>query len=121
MALGPERIQSAVKDGYAFPCAMCEHLHWGLDRGLKRCKAAVDDKVCGGPLTGLGFPEYQGVMTRDAIARHCFKCGDRANKIVEGNKGPGLVGVCNRHLPILSRVMETTAKLSDEPKYEIKP
>ncbi|MCZ2111529.1 MAG: hypothetical protein LC118_18525 [Dehalococcoidia bacterium] len=55
----------------------------------------------------MGFPEYEGPLTRDMIAKLCFRCGQPASKIVEGNKGPGLVGVCKKHLPVLTRVMES--------------
>lgn len=109
----PAQVQAALREGYSFPCSMCEHLHRGRDLGLKDaegnpvCVAGYQGKVCGGPLAGLGFPEYQGPLTREAIATHCFRCGQRASKLVEGNRGPGYVGVCKRHLPVLTRVMET--------------
>lgn len=102
-----DQVQSALAKGYAFPCAMCVKLHWGLDRGLDQCRAAFEKKACAGPLGGMGFPEYEGPLTRDMIAKLCFRCGQPASKIVEGNKGPGLVGVCKKHLPVLTRVMES--------------
>lgn len=101
-----DQVRAALSEGYAFPCAMCTHLHWSRDRGLASCRAGIEGKECGGPLAGLGFPHYEGPLTRDMIAKLCFRCGDRASKIVEGNRGPGLVGVCKRHLPVLTRVME---------------
>ncbi len=101
------KIQESLRQGYAFPCAMCTKLYWGKERGLDQCQAGYENKECGGPLAGLGFPEYEGLLSRSAIASHCFRCGDRAAKVVEGNKGPGFVGVCKRHLPVLTRVMET--------------
>jgi len=101
-----DKVQTALAEGYAFPCAMCVHLHWARDRGLDQCRVGYEGKECGGPLSGLGFPEYQGPLTRELIAKLCFRCGQPASKVVEGNKGPGLVGVCKRHLPVLSRVME---------------
>lgn len=102
-----DRAQEALAKGYAFPCAMCVKLHWSIDRGLTQCRAAVDQKECGGPLAGLAFPEYEGPLTREMIAKLCFRCGKPASKLVEGNRGPGYVGVCKRHLPVLTRVMET--------------
>lgn len=105
--ISSDQVQKALADGYAFPCSMCVKLHWGRDRNLPHCRAAHENKECGGPLAGLGFPEYEGPLSRDAIAKLCFRCGKPASKIVEGNRGPGLVGVCKRHLPVLSRVMET--------------
>ncbi len=102
-----EKIQQSLREGYAFPCAMCVKLYWGKDQGLATCRAGVEKKECGGPLAGLGYPEYEGMLTRSAIANHCFRCGKSASKIVEGNHGPGYVGVCKRHLPMLTRVMQT--------------
>jgi len=102
-----EQVLAALRLGYAFPCAMCVKLHRANDLGHEQCMASVDGKDCGGPLSGLGFPEYDGPLTREMIAKLCFRCGHPASKVVEGNKGPGLVGVCKRHLPVLSRVMES--------------
>jgi|LNFM01.1.fsa_nt_gb hypothetical protein len=102
-----EQVQAALREGYAYPCAMCVKLHWAKDRQLDKCRAAFEGKDCGGPLSGLGFPEYEGQLTRTMIAKTCFRCGQPASKIVEGNKGPGYTGVCKRHLPVLNRVMET--------------
>lgn len=102
-----EAVTAAMREGYSFPCSMCENLHVAKDRGLDQCMAGILGKECGGPLAGLGFPEYTGVLSRESIAKLCFRCGAPASKIVEGNQGPGLVGVCKRHLPVLSRVMET--------------
>lgn len=105
----PDKVQASLAEGYAFPCATCVKLYWAKERGLDECRAGYEGKVCGGPLVGLGFPEYEGPLTRQAIATHCFRCGQRASKVVEGNRGPGYVGVCKRHLPVLTRVMETGA------------
>lgn len=105
--ISPEQAQAALKEGYAFPCAMCVKLYWGKERGLDECRAGFEKKVCGGPLSGLGFPEYEGPLTRHSLATLCFRCGQPASKVVEGNRGPGLVGVCKKHLPVLTRVMET--------------
>jgi hypothetical protein len=102
-----ETVKAALAEGYAYPCAMCVKLYWGKERNLDQCRAAYEGKDCGGPLSGLGFPEYEGQLTPTHIAKMCFRCGLPASKIVEGNRGPGLVGVCKRHLPVLSRVMQT--------------
>ncbi len=103
----PEKFKLAMAQGYAFPCSMCEKLHRAQDLGFAQCMAGVEGKDCGGPLAGLGFPEYVGPLPRVMIAKLCFRCGQPASKVVEGNRGPGLVGVCKRHLPTLNRVMET--------------
>jgi hypothetical protein len=121
-----DKAQKAANEGYAFPCTMCVHLHEGRDRGLTKdgvpvCVAGFEGRQCGGPLSGLAFPEYKGPLTIHAIATHCFRCGKKANKIVEGNRGPGYVGVCNRHLPTLGRVMETGADPWAPVDHVVKP
>ena len=103
----PERVRFLMGKGYAYPCAMCEHLWWGIERGLTVCRAGVEGKKCAGPMAGMAYPYYQGLLSPEAIATSCFRCGQKACKILEGNRDPGrYVGSCKRHLPMLNRVME---------------
>ena len=57
--------------------------------------------VCGGPIAGMAFPFYQGGLSRDSIARYCFRCGAPAHKVLEVFKGGTdnrYVGTCKEHL-----------------------
>ena len=81
--------------GLAFVCAMCERMERGIGQGETVCEAALLERPCGGPVVGMGFPQYDGMLTKAQLGGLCFRCGNTA---VGGFETPqGLVGVCAEH------------------------
>lgn len=84
-----------MAEGLAFVCATCVKMERGLQRGKDQCEAGLLGKPCGGPGIGLGYPEYEGPLTRAQIGKTCFRCGVDAPG---GFETPdGLVGACEAH------------------------
>lgn len=105
--IAPEKVRLVVANGLSFTCAMCLK-YW---RAHDRSGVAVSEFVscdgidCGGPIVGKSFPEYEGPLTADFMASHCFRCGDPATKIAVVNGGRH-VGVCQRHVLTMDRLVE---------------
>ena len=88
-------VQRLVIEGLAFVCATCEKMERGLQSGGNQCEAGLLGKPCGGPGVGMGYPQYEGPLTRAFIAKQCFRCGADAPG---GFETPdGLVGACEEH------------------------
>jgi len=99
-------VKQFLAEGFAFPCACCHSLWRAKAKGMDVCEAALSSKDCGGPMSGMSFPLYEGPLTPQSIATTCFFCGDRAAKTVTTNAQPTTyVGVCKRHLPTLDRLV----------------
>lgn len=95
-----------LAEGYAFPCATCQKLWRARERGMEACEAALGGLDCGGPISGQSFPLYEGPLTPQALATHCFFCGDQAAEAVTTPEQPTrFVGVCKRHIPTLDRLV----------------
>jgi len=88
-------VTKLIGMGYSHVCAMCEHMHRAASAGSDSC-----GKDCCGPIGGGAFPMYEGVMSRDAIARTCYACGSRANKLLSTPNG--YIGSCDDHLRWIS-------------------
>ena len=116
-------VQEAMADGYAFPCAYCKKLWFARSMGYQGgCEAELKGLACGGPVVGLGFPLYDGPLTDEHLASHCFRCGagplrgPAGDKVIEVAPRPGTrgrkLGLCKRHLPLVDRIKPTTEKLT---------
>jgi len=101
---GDDQVKKALSMGFAFPCACCKKLWWGFERGLDRCKAAVEGQDCGGPVVDQAFPLYEGPLTRHSIANMCFRCGKNADEAFV--TPTGWVGTCKYHSPGPGRLVE---------------
>ena len=107
--MNEEVVREALREGYAFTCAMCQKLWWAKAKGLDKrigCQAAVLGQSCGGPMAGMSFPLYEGPLTESALATSCFRCGQPADEAVTSRLNPTrFIGVCKRHLPTLDRLV----------------
>ena len=94
-----------MAQGFSFVCSCCRHLARGVNgSGVIGC--GVPPSQCGGPAVGMSFPSYAGPLSRDIIARHCFRCGNLAGKALHVNDG-GFVGACKDHLKDVERLSPT--------------
>lgn len=98
-----EQVQAKVKEGWSFTCANCDHFWAGMALNSPVCTAAIEGKVCAGPLANMGFPEYQGPLT-GTRAQVCYSCGADAEFILQFKIGKSTgvnIGVCKKHKKIL--------------------
>jgi hypothetical protein len=86
--------------GFSFICANCTKMHTGIMRGEQHCGYALRGRVCGGPISGEAFQQYEGPLTKQTIAEVCFRCGADATELIEV-KGKGFVGACEQHIGML--------------------
>jgi hypothetical protein len=100
-----EFSKDLMSRGFSFVCSHCVKLHAGLNRGETHCGFALKGRDCGGPISGLCFPEYEGILSRATIAKSCFRCGKEATRLVSV-KG-GFVGACDEHV----RMIDTMAPM----------
>lgn len=81
--------------GMGFVCATCLKLERGLNQGKETCEAGLRGLSCAGPISGMGYPQYEGPLSRAALANHCFRCGEVA---ACGFQTPqGIIGACSLH------------------------
>lgn len=94
-----EQMKAAQAEGMSFICATC-HRYWeGRAARADRCTAKGP---CRGPMGGGSFPEYDGPVTD--LRRWCFRCGVEASSGVRVAGTERIFGVCDRHLPDVSRL-----------------
>lgn len=89
-----------MSKGLGFACAHCDNYWWGVDQGLRHCKAHEERRDCAGPLAGMAFPEYRGPL-KGHLVRFCFVCGVQPIAAAVARAGGGRVGVCQTHLEFL--------------------
>lgn len=86
------------KKKMSWVCAHCVKLWRSLAKGQKKCEAALQNKGCGGPIVGLAYPEYEGVLTRESMVNYCFVCGAESDGMAMPKNGSGDgVGFCRKH------------------------
>lgn len=100
-------VQQLLMEGYAYPCACCKKMWIAKARGYSQCHDAFVRGIdCGGPMSGMSFPRYDGPLTVTHLATHCFRCGETAVEAVSSRLNPDrLIGVCKKHLPTLDRLI----------------
>jgi hypothetical protein len=98
MMLSGRDIQGAIAGGVSFVCANCEKFWWGVDRGLAQCRASYERKDCGGPITNLAYPEYEGPLNGQLVS-FCFQTGNRATCVVR--TAGGMVGASAQSVELL--------------------
>ena len=100
------KVKLLMAEGFAFPCACCQKLWRAKSRGLDVCEVALGELDCGGPVSGMSFPLYEGPLTPQSIGTTCFVCGERAAEAVTTPAQPeAFVGICKRHLPVLDKMV----------------
>lgn len=110
------KIAAAIHSGVSIVCATCNRYWEGREQGLPEPRCTVQ-KPCGSPFVRLTFPEYEGPMTD--FASWCFVCGARAEKGISVGSNPRVVGMCNRHIPMLTQLEPVGLKLNGEAVAEI--
>lgn len=103
-----DKVAEARAKGVGFVCANCLKFWRGTADGGDQCEAAKSNKECGGPLVGLGFPEYEGPLA-GYVSNFCFACGERSRYAARGKCG-NLVGVCENHTSILKEFSRPSEK-----------
>jgi hypothetical protein len=101
LPLDGTKVALAVESGLSIICATCDR-YWGArDRGVPG-DACLSERPCGGPLAGDTFHNYRGPMTQ--FDEFCFRCGDRATKVlrVKGHVRP--IGCCDTHESMMRKV-----------------
>lgn len=96
--ISPLEVAEARSKGFAFVCAMCTKLHAVPWRISPNC-GVVD---CGGPMSGKDFPRYTGDLEGNFV-HWCFVCGQKdPEHAVQIKKSKKLLGVCKKHLRMLT-------------------
>ena len=95
-------IVTDVASGLAYVCAMCTKWRRAADRGDSQCEAVAAGKSCGGPLSGMTFPEYEGPLESAMMSRFCFRCGQKSTAGVRLNGGSRILGLCEKHVDMLN-------------------
>lgn len=103
-------VDSVVRElrdkGFAYPCTMCRKMWRAHEKGMEYCDSELGDRVCGGPPSGMLFPQYEGPLGDDHMSKHCFACGAETQMVIGGGRiDQGAVGICKRHLPLMDRVV----------------
>ena len=111
MSLTSEKVANAMAKGVGFVCANCTKYWQGTADGGDKCEAAKQGTECGGPLMGLGFPEYEGPLA-GYVMNFCFVCGDKSRYGARGKCG-NLVGVCGEH----TDVIKSFSRPSERPSF----
>jgi len=102
-----EMVQAAMMGNVSWVCAHCNKFWWGVQSFLDKCKAAVQNVPCGGPVARMAFPQYEGPLTVESLANHCFVCGAEADAVIEvppdeKKKTPGgMIGACKTHIELV--------------------
>lgn len=97
----PEKAKEKIKKSrVVFTCAHCLKFWWGVENGVEGCKAVHEKKPCGGPISGMAYPEYEGPL-KGYLDRYCFVCGKKSEMVAQADSG-GLVGVCSDHVHVLN-------------------
>jgi hypothetical protein len=107
-------VQLEMATGLGFVCALCTHYHEAKSQGRKDC----GQKECGGPSVGKLFPMYQGELPREALARHCYRCGDPADGGALGRGDGRALGFCKAHEEWVSKQVDQYAKHVHLPMIE---
>ena len=104
----PDLVMREVALGTSFVCASCVHFWTAKDRKLEGCMAVHQGIKCAGPLKGMGFPNYKGVM-EGFLNQACFVCGNSPDALVL-TPDQRSVGVCSSHIELLSTYSEGSSR-----------
>lgn len=66
------------------------------------------------------FPLYEGPLTKEHLAQHCFACGAQTEISIGGkrNADKGYLGVCKKHLPLVERIVPKDVMADTREKAE---
>jgi len=86
-------VQNALNKGFPITCATCRYLYKGLNENKEDCGKSD----CGGPLSGKGFPLYDGQITKTNFPNICLICGDnKVTHLILVNDNDKF-GLCDQH------------------------
>ena len=111
-------VAGAVAQGLSFVCATCSR--WWKSRAMSLPEGCVTNGQCGGPLSSMAFPMYDGPL-KGNLAHFCFVCGERVNQGVKVKDQ--FVGICQKHAEMLqdySREGERPAFVTKKPVEIVK-
>lgn len=92
-----QMIARAMGKGTSWVCAHCVKFWKGISMGSAQCMAVYQRKPCGGPISNMTFPEYEGPLTRSVLPQRCFVCGAPATAGCQVKGSDELIGVCETH------------------------
>jgi hypothetical protein len=119
VSLDPAKIGLAVQNGLSTVCATCSKYWRARDRNVPEphCLAKF---LCGGPLSGDWFNQYDGPMTEDRFGQWCYRCGGDSDFGLRVEKGLRIIGVCKTHLEDFYRLRPVSEIRSNNQVYLIK-
>lgn len=85
-----------------FICKTCKWYMKAQELELESC-FDVTGKFCAGPLAGMDYPNYAGILTESQMKNLCFVCGKPAKYGLKPKMGKRILGVCEEHFKILKR------------------
>lgn len=97
------KVDRMIENGLSAVCAWCENFWRVFDQ--HRGEEAHCGMDCGGPASHMAFPKYRGPMEGRMLS-FCFICGKDADAGVD-IKGRGAIGVCEKHVPQLKRMLNS--------------
>lgn len=92
-----QMIARAMGKGTSWICAHCVKFWKGISMGSAQCMAVYLKKPCGGPISNMTFPEYEGPLPRSVFPSRCFVCGVTATAGLQVRGSEELIGVCKKH------------------------
>jgi hypothetical protein len=100
-----------TSSGMSYVCSLCSKWLRAKDKGLDKCEASVGGRSCGGPMAGMVFPEYEGVLERADFASFCFVCGKPSTAGIRVPNEFRMLGVCEEHLKMFDRLEPVTGRI----------
>jgi hypothetical protein len=107
----PRSLAHTRETGVSAVCSHCKRYWEGRALRAPSCTATL---ACAGPLGGLDFPEYEGVLTELDLASFCLMCGAPAAATMQAHGRPRKLGVCRVCAHKLAR-MRATDLIQTEP------
>lgn len=69
---------------------------------MDACEASLSSQDCGGPISGMSFPLYEGPLSLAQLATLCMRCGRPATRVASSQAQPErFIGICDFHAPML--------------------
>ena len=101
LRLDPVALRIEIEGkGASVVCATCHHYWDAREKGVPGT-GCTSRSGCGSPMAGDTFYDYDGPLTREHLAEHCFVCnhpGEYALVVVGRSHR---VGVCELHLDLV--------------------
>lgn len=108
MSLDDADVVGSLSKGWGIFCATCPHLYKGIELSLDGCVKVG----CGGPIRGLDFPDYDGVIPRASFGDICLVCGRPESSTLVFVKGKHTFSLCDEHKRSLDVITNSDVKLT---------